>query len=99
MSVEVAEKFANEAQHPGALRDALERAADGDPKEALARLLSIASAHGYSFSGEDYYNSSRSRAVARGLPWPPERNGAMSAYPQYGFPYSTFPPIPPPMPT
>jgi len=99
MSIDVAERFANDVQHPGALREALTRHSGGDPETALAHLLSVAAAHGYGFSAEDYYNSARSRAVALGLRWPPRATGSMPGYTEYQFPYSSYPPVPPPMPT
>ena len=90
MGIEEANRFAEDARRSDALAAALEGAQSTDD------LINIAIAHGYALTAEDYYNSGRTRAEAVEQPWPPEEG---SAYSHYGYPYSAFPPVPPPMPT
>lgn len=91
MSIDETNRFAADARQPGALRDALEQVGPGSPEARLDALLAIAAAHGYTFTAADYFHASQAQASLA--------DGMGSAYPQYGFPYSSVPPIPPPMPT
>ena len=90
MSIQESIRFAKDAQVPGALRTALEQVGPGEPAERLSALRTIAKAHGYVFSADDYYHGCQESVGT---------TSAIAAYTQYGFPYSSFPPIPPPMPS
>jgi len=103
MTMEAAAQFADRARDDADLQTRLEAVTATDPEARIEALIEIGAQAGYEFTSEDYYNSGSQRALEVNQPWPVAEAAPVTSplqpYAQYGFPYSAYPPIPPPMPT